>query len=282
LESQPQIPIDDQLSLEEAKTIMAGGLGEFELRLVTSFCVPLAWREHGEHGAIVPRSGTAFFLNTGERVIGVTAQHVIAGYQDSCAPKGPLTLTTNGVGIPIDLDARIIDSHPDIDIATFSVTPDEVKDLGKEICGGYQKTWPPSLPMRNGGIYYSGYPGVGTRQTPGVITFGAVCGSGVATQVNERVISSQIERDHLAPVFSDELMPENFDFRGMSGGPMITVVQHKGLRSWMLGGVIFQGPSTSDDPNEAIAGLEIIRARPAHFILPDGTLDKARWDSLKW
>jgi hypothetical protein len=279
---QPQIPIDDQLSMEEAKAIMAGGLGEFELRLVTSFCVPLAWREYDDRGAIVPRNGTAFFLDTGESVIGVTAQHVIAGYRDSDARKGPLTLTTNGVGIPLDLNARIIDSHPGIDIATFSVTRNEVRKLEKEICGGYQRRWPPSLPMRNGGVYYSGYPGVGTRQTPGVITFGAVCGSGVATQVNERVISSQIERQNLTPVLGDGIMPENFDFRGMSGAPMITVVQHRGLRSWMLGGVIFQGPSTSDDPNQAIAGLEIIRARPAHFILPAGTLDKARWERLEW
>jgi hypothetical protein len=282
MSDRPQIPIDEQLSIEEGKAIMAGGLGEYELRLVTSFCVPLAWREYDHHGAIAPRNGSAFFLNTGARVIGVTAQHVIAGYRESGARKGPLTLTTNGVGIQLDLDARMIDAHSGIDIATFSVTEDEVRRLGKEVCGGYQRTWPPSLPMQNGGIYYSGYPGVGTRQTPGVITFGAVCGSGVATQVNEKIISSQIERQHLTPILGDGILPENFDFRGMSGAPMITVVQHHGLRSWMLGGVIFQGPSTSDDPNEAIAGLEIIRARPAHFILPDGTLDKARWERLEW
>ena len=230
----------------------------------------------------MPRNGTAFFQNTGERLIGITAQHVVAGYLDSDVRKGPFTLTTNGVGIPLDLDTRMIDSHTEIDIATFSVTEEEVKRLGKEICRGYQKTWPPSLPMQNGGIYYSGYPGVGTRQTPGVITFGAVCGSGIATQVNEKVISSQIEREYLMRAIGDENLPENFDFRGMSGGPMITVVQYRGLRSWMLGGVIFQGPSTSDDPNEAITGLEIIRARPAHFIFPDGNLDKPRWERLQW
>ena len=84
------------------------------------------------------------------------------------------------------------------------------------------------------------------------------------------------------PILGDGILPENFDFRGISGAPMITVAQHRGLRSWMSGGVFFPGPSTSDDPNEAIAGLEIIRARPAHFILPDGTLDKTRWERLEW
>jgi hypothetical protein len=85
MSDQLQIPIDDQLSVEEAKAIMAGGLGEFELRLVTSFCVPLAWREYDDHGAIVPRNGTAFFLNTGARVIGVTAHcGLMAGEPTEC------------------------------------------------------------------------------------------------------------------------------------------------------------------------------------------------------
>jgi hypothetical protein len=37
------------------------------------------------------------------------------------------------------------------------------------------------------------------------------------------------------------------------------------------------GPDTSENPEEAIAGLEIIKARRAHFVLPDGSLDATRW-----
>jgi hypothetical protein len=36
-------PIDEQLTIEEAKAIMHGGLGKAELELVTSFCAPLYW-----------------------------------------------------------------------------------------------------------------------------------------------------------------------------------------------------------------------------------------------
>ena len=53
---------------------------------------------------------------------------------------------------------------------------------------------------------------------------------------------------------------------------MITVVEGR-LRSWRLAGVIYEGPSTSADPNEAIPGFEIIRTRRADFIKPNGTLD---------
>ena len=72
---------------------------------------------------------------------------------------------------------------------------------------------------------------------------------------------------------------ENFDFRGMSGGLMLTALQNQ-LRSWSLAGVIYQGPNTSADGGQAIAGLEVIRARRAHFILPNGNLDLVRWQSL--
>jgi hypothetical protein len=65
----------------------------------------------------------------------------------------------------------------------------------------------------------------------------------------------------------------------MSGGLMLTVIQNR-LRSWSLAGVIYHGPNTSADEGQAIAGLELIRARRAHFILPDGRLDVARLKSL--
>jgi len=52
------------------------------------------------------------------------------------------------------------------------------------------------------------------------------------------------------------------------------------LRSWALAGVIYQGPNTSESPEEAIAGLEIIKARRAHFILPSGRLDTGLWHTV--
>ena len=93
-------------------------------------------------------------------------------------------------------------------------------------------------------------------------------------------MSSLIERAGLIGVLGNGVPPEYYDFGGLSGGPMLTVIEHSGLRSWALAGVIYQGPNPSTDPTEAVAGLEIIKARRALFILPDGTLDVRRWDSL--
>src|SRR5580704_5442907 len=125
------------------------------------------------------------------------------------------------------------------------------------------------------------YPGIGTRHpSPREAVFGIVRGSGIAHSVSERDVCTQLEREYLMPAKVGEgVPPENFDFRGMSGCLMLTVIQNR-LRSWSLAGVIYQGPNTSADEGQAIAGLEVIRARRAHFILPDGRLDVARWKSL--
>ncbi len=276
--------IQEQLSIEEAKAIIAGGLGRFELELVTQYCTPLYWalRRNGNVGA---RNGTAFFLNTGARVVGVTAAHVITEWQasvdrgDDC---GPLRLGSGGgISFLLDWDKRKIGIHDDIDIATFAMSEPEVTWLKKLVLTGWQKSWPPKPPQVNCGVYYCGYPGVGTRHpSTGEVVFGAVPGSGVASSVSETDVSSMIERQHLMPVLGDGIPPENFDFGGISGGIMLTVVQNQ-LRSWALAGVIYEGPHVSDDPNEAIPGLEIIKARRADFILEDGTLDVPRWAAVR-
>jgi len=82
-------------------------------------------------------------------------------------------------------------------------------------------------------------------------------------------------------VLGNGLPPEDYDFRGMSGGPMLTVVEHNGIRSWRLAGILYRGPNPVDEDGvPAIAGLEIMTARRADFILPDGHLDIGRWDDL--
>jgi hypothetical protein len=261
---------------------MAGGLGRAELEFATSLCAPLFWPIRTGDDQIRTRNGTAFFLDAGEGVFAVTAAHVIDGWRTSrgCDEAGPLHLGCNGPSLKVDWDQRAIDICPKIDIATFRMTREEVTSIGKTVLTGYQKTWPPGPPQIDRGIYYSGYPGVGTRYEPDALVFGAVPGSGIVSSLSERDVSTLIEREHLVGVLGAGLPPENFDFRGMSGGPMLTVVQNLGLRSWALAGIIYQGPNVSSDPDEAIPGLEIIRARRAHFLLPDGRLDTQRWSEL--
>jgi len=270
--------MDKITTIEKAKRVMNAGLGEVELKLVISFSAPIFWATL-EDGQVRSGNGTAFFLNTGERLFGVTACHVIDGWEQCPAEKrpGPLRLAGMGTSVRLDWDERVIDMDAAIDIATFCVTESEVKTIGKTVLTGAQKSWPPGKPPVNCGVYYAGFPGVGTiEMSLDEVSFGAMGGGGIATSVSEKDVSSQIEREYLMSHFGRGIPPENYDFRGLSGGPMLAVVEST-LRSWALVGVVYQGPNTSLDANEAIAGLEVIRARRPHFILPDGRLDRARW-----
>jgi hypothetical protein len=234
--------ISEQLTADEAKAIMSGGLGDYELERVAGYCAPLYWAVRGSSRSVSSHNGTAFFLNVGEGLFAVTACHVIDGWMASRASEdaGPLRLGGDGQSVAVDFDRDGIAMDREIDIATFRISESDVKALGKEVLTGNQKSWPPVPPEERRGIYYAGYPGIGTR--------------------------------HPTP-------REAVYFRGMSGGLMLTVIQN-GLRSWSLSGVIYQGPNTSGAEGQAIAGLEVIRARRAHFILADGRLDVARWKSL--
>lgn len=252
-----------------------------EAVFVASLTVPLFWVIRDENGRIKPRNGSAFFLDAGNGPFAVTANHVIEGWRRDRSERkaSPLHM---GSEYHLDLDKRnaIIAAHEGIDIATFRVSESEIHRTGKTIYKGYQATWPPRPPEEGKGVYYAGFPGVGTIPTaPDEFSFGVATGGGIATSVSERDVSNLIEREHIVGTLGDGVPPEDYDFRGMSGGPMLAVFNYKGVRVSALAGVIYEGPNPSPDPEQAIAGLEIIRARRAHFILPDGSLDIARWSA---
>jgi hypothetical protein len=268
------------LSREEAIAIMKGGLGEAELALAASFCAPLYWINRIDFRLIEVRNGSAFFLDAGKGPFGVTAYHVVKKWQQHReGGSGLLRLGGEGNSVEFDYEDRKIAFHPGLDIATFRIGPEEIRRIGKTIITGTQSSWPPKPPAVKRGIYYCGFPQNQTRQlSVQKVEFGSLRGSGVASAVNDRDIVTLIEREEWI-TGSRPGPPENFDFGGISGGIMTTVVEGR-LRSWRLAGMIYEGPRTSDDPNEAIPGFEIIRARRADFLKPDGTLDTALWHFL--
>ena len=274
-DGRPAITTDAQ-----ARALMAV-LGKAEGEFIASLTTALWWVVRAGDRNYHARNGSAFFLDAGQGVFGVTANHVIEEWRNDRQSKRVVALQLGG--IPFDPEGRhaIIAEHRGIDIATFRITTDEVRAIGKTTLTGSQHVWPPPPPQQDKGVYYAGFPGVEKQWlSPREVSFGLAPGGGVANSVSDADVSSLLEREHIIPVLGGGLPPENFDFRRISGGPMLYVVEGV-LRSWALAGVIYEGPSTADDPNEAIAGLEVIRARRAHFINPDGTLDVARWDGIQ-
>jgi hypothetical protein len=273
---------------EEAKAIVRR-LGKPILEFAASIAAPLYWPVRNAAGTVVARNGTAFFLRTKQATFGVTAAHVIEGrnsWRSHCDLHGktPLRLGgREGTSVSFDWDARAVDINSDIDIATFTVSPREIEHINRTVYSGFQTDWPPEPPKERQGIIFAGFPAVGTRQLSlASIQFGVVCGTGLVSSVSELNVSSLIDRDHLEPALGEGMPPENFDFGGISGAPMLYVTLTKGgLFLNSFAGVIFSGPNTSDSAEEAIQGFELIRARRARFIREDGFLDHSLWRSLR-
>jgi hypothetical protein len=266
----------------EARALMAAGLGRAELEFATSLTAPLYWIIRDDERRYRVRNGSAFFLDAGNGPFGVTACHVVEGWRQDRA-NGNVVGLQLGLDLPIDFEGSnaLIAAHEGIDIATFRVSADEIKRIGKTALTGFQTNWPPRPPQQGRGIYYAGFPGVETIWLSATeISFGAAPGGGIASSVSETDVSSLIEREHLIAVLGHGPPPEDYNFGGMSGGPMLSVIETKALRSWALAGVIYQGPNPSPDAAHSIAGLQIMKARRADFILPDGTLNVRLWNEL--
>jgi hypothetical protein len=226
------VAMSRQVSEEEAKRIMASGLGEAELRCITSITAPLFWVDKQGEKEFKARNGSVFFLDAGEGSFAVTAAHVIQGWRDDCRSENIVTLQVGDLPVDFDGAHAIIASHAAMDIATFRITKREVESLGKTVLTGYQKAWPPRPPDQGKGLYFSGFLGVGRLwMSAREISFGAAPGSGVASSDSEIDVSSQIERENLIAVLGGGVPPENYDFGGISGGPMVAVVEQGGLRS---------------------------------------------------
>jgi hypothetical protein len=265
--------------------LILAGLGEAETKIVASYATPLFWTMRNDNGTETMKGGTAFLLDTGEKTIAVTACHVVEEcFEDTRSSRFIQCMIGGKYGpvVPFHLGDRIIDAHHGIDIATFRLTSDEIARSGIDILRGYyHPRWPPPLAQSARGLTYCGYPGNGRRQlAPREISFGVVAMGGIATSINETAISIQLEREHLFQVLGDTAMPTDYDFGGISGGPVLAIVDNGRVRSWMPAGVIFQGPNPNGVEGEAIAGLEIIKARPIHFIKANGYLDVTRWEQL--
>ncbi len=265
-----------------------------ELESVGSITAPLYWvfRDSTNKDDEM-RNGSLFFLDTGEGVFAVTAAHVVEKclehsehqtFQCMIGGNGPNRTVylqrKNETRSSINrLCERIIGVHREMDIATLRVSREEVELTGCAVLKSLEKSWPPCSVEVGSAVSYCGCAGAAReRLSPHETSFGFVAMIGRATSAHENCISIQVEREKLVRKLGGDL-PESYDFGGISGGPVLEILQTRTGDFWRRpAGVIFQGPSTSDHVEESIHGLEIIRARPIHFIKADGTLDITRWE----
>lgn len=249
------------LTIDQAKDLAAGGFGKTILRTAGSYVVPMTWAKSLDPQGVHLTNGTAFFVRTPRAVFGVTAAHVVKQFLQDKAHDPRTVCGLVDSDTEVDLQRDLIDIGRTVDIATFRVEEGVISRLNKQP----MTSWPPKTPQIGKGVFYAGFPGqVRERQGPREFSFGLCSGAGIADDVDAEKIVTSIKRDELVDTLGYGLPPEGFEFGGMSGGPLLALME-TGIVSWSLAGVIYWGSTL---------GGGILCAAHATCLQQDGTLSR--------
>lgn len=243
-------------------------------RTAATYVTTFRWSYiHATLGTQRWRNGSAFFIDIGGRIIAITAAHVYRLYLNGKqVARGKIACQLGD--LVFDPEARLIAVSDSIDIATFSVSADELTKVGKQPFAVAARDWPPPhpSPARPGHMgltaYFAGFPEDSRIWINSqVIGFGLYIAGGPIGSASDRQISMPFERRFWVDVLGLGLPPEGFDPGGISGGPMMMPLEKDGSWSFHLAGVIVEFPSRA-------LGVETVIAAPAHYIAADGWINE--------
>jgi hypothetical protein len=241
------------LSDDERAALFRGPYGRELLKAIQPCVAPFYWTSRLAES--LPSNGSAFIVKTSAALFGITARHVYDEYKEQ-VDQVP-TAVCRLLNLEIDLRARLISRGNESDVVTFEIRPFELNDLNMQ-----PAPWPPWIPKVNHAVIIAGFPGIGKRFTGSSITFGLYHALIGVDSVSDRDISMvRPPDDEVVDVVGKGLPPRGFDMGGMSGGPVIAVLEDS-VVSWALSGVIY----------ECGTNFEITKAVRADLIGEDGMI----------
>ena len=244
-------------------------VSNFTLRV----CTPIYWHDRRLPFPKEVQGASCFILRFGERLFGVTAAHVLQTYRDARARNTATVCQLRFMEFAFE-DA-IIDSDPALDIATFSVSDIQLKEInGTAIdCTGQ---WPPPTPARMRAVSLAGFPEV-LRITHSDRSgeFHAYGGLSAIEDFSEREILFTFDPKREQSLNGLPLPPLGLNMSGCSGGPVLMHGQRNGLHRWFPLGLIIGG-SNRDSNNERgdADTFDTIRVRRIDLLREDGTIKR--------
>jgi hypothetical protein len=238
-------------------------------------CTPLYWHDRRTPFPKEMRGGSCFILRFGERLVGVTAAHVLQIYLDD-RKKNPAIVCQLRL-IEFALHGAVIDHDLNLDIATFAVSENQLKEInGTAIdCTGQ---WPPPPPERMRAVSLAGFPEnlrVTHADRSGV--FSAYGGLAAIEDFSERDILLTFDPAREQTLGGLPLPPLGLNMSGCSGGAALMHGERNGLHRWFPVGIMIAGPNRDrgDERGDAET-FDMIRVRRIHFLRQDGTIDRPK------
>jgi hypothetical protein len=241
-------------------------------QLMLPHCISLFWHDASARWPRRIRGGSCCILHIADRLIGVTAAHVIEELQKDRSTTPGLVCQLGGAGY--DPRPFVIGWDTALDIATFSVPPHVMASSGGrpiEIAPG---AWPPPRPQDGEALALVGFPELSIKAeadfSAAFYAFGALAIADTVTD-GEILVSYDSTRD--IDLSGRGLPALGSKMSGCSGGPVLAVRAKGDSLILFPVGIIFRGPGGR--ASGASIGFDMIRARRIHMIRDDGTLDQA-------
>jgi Trypsin-like peptidase domain len=228
--------------------------------LAQGICVPFWWHGGGVDGRYqILHNGTVCFVDTGDRKIAITADHVYRQYLTD--KDNDATVVCQFGGATIEPERHLVHRDHEQDLATF-----ELSDVYIGATGGSTHcplTWPTEALKLGDAVLLGGYPGV--LRVEGAVTADLPFQwfAGAVTSVSSWNISLHLDLPNLHwPLHETKQL--NAKLGGMSGGPVFKFISSP-IERLVLAGFIYEYHET----------YELILARPAACIGRNGTVSSS-------
>ena len=179
---------------------------------------PFFWHGPTKNDGDIVHNGTICKVDTGARIIGVTADHVYAEYlKDRSTGKRFVCQFGDVTVVP---EERLIHRDEWLDLATFDLS-DIIGNRARFVAG----SWPPARPKESDTVIYGGFPGYSRTADPelATATFHFESVTGLIGDVSAQRIVMNVNYSKLWDADMQEGTISAIDPRGISGGPVYRI-----------------------------------------------------------
>jgi hypothetical protein len=250
--NEPGIALSAPLSYEEAKALVAGGLGEVMQKFPLRFCKPILFgMPPSRQRPSRVNNGTASLLKRGEEFLAVTCAHVLAHYRTVSQANQACFFAIGNCHF--DPAPQIVAEDPAIDVCVLRLTPRQAAEVldGKTGIGQdfFELKSAPAAPVEIGDfVTFGGFPG-DLRRLESFDAFNFGTYSSGAARVTDRhadYLTCQFEREFWVRSGDiGEAEPDSLG--GLSGGPAFVLrTSPAGIISYEFCGIVYKMHEASE------------------------------------
>ena len=211
--------------LQRAQKVLTSGLSGHLFAFGSKFVTGIYWHvPDGQGNRRVLRNGSIFFVDIGEGVIGITADHVYKKYLEDLATAHDLECQVG----ELRYRPEVIGRSPKLDIATFRFSNEDLEVCKREAFKLSSRPEEILEPGRPAAVF--GYPGQFRRPKEHTINWILLSAIGQSTYKG-----IEIPHDLIVTDPPDSPFP---DVGGCSGGPIFSLPDNLDLEQGTLWGVV--------------------------------------------